>query len=64
LDDLKLIGERQEKFQIYLLTVGNFSDYIHKEFGLEENAKIVLKRKIISLTNLVLDIITELEQRV
>jgi hypothetical protein len=54
LDDLKLIREREEKFKTYLLTVGNFSDYIHMEFGFEKSAKIVPKRHIISLTNLIL----------
>lgn len=56
-------GRRGEegKLKTYLLTIGNFSEYIHKEFGLEKCAKIVAKWKIISLTNLVLDIITALQ---
>jgi hypothetical protein len=62
LDGLKLIWEREEKLKTYLLTVGNISDYIHTEFEFEKCAKIVPKRKIISLTNLVLDIITVLQR--
>jgi len=62
LDGLKLIWEREEKLKTYLLTVGNISDYIHTEFEFENCAKIVPKRKIISLTNLVLDIITVLQR--
>jgi hypothetical protein len=61
LDDLKLIGERDEKLKTYQPTVGNVSDYVHKECELEKCAQIVPKRKIISLTNLVLDIITGLQ---
>lgn len=61
MDGLKLIGEREEKPKTYLLVVGNDSDYIHTEFELEKCAKNVPKRKIISLTNSVLDIITVLQ---
>jgi hypothetical protein len=61
LEDLKLIGEREDKLKTYLLTIGNFSDIIHTEFGLEKCAKIVSERIIIALTNLVHDIITVLQ---
>jgi len=61
LDDLKLIGEREGKLKRYLLTVGNVSDYMHMECELEKCAKIVPKRKIISLTNLVRVIIIGLQ---
>jgi hypothetical protein len=56
--------KRDEKLKTCLLTVGNISDYIHTEFELEKCTKIVPKRKIISLTNLVLDTITVLQHLV
>ena len=61
LDDLEQIEEREEKLKTYLLRFGNVSDCIHTEFEFEKCAKIVPKIKILSLTNLVLDIITVLQ---
>jgi len=38
-------GKRGEKLKTYLLTIGNFNDYIYKEFGREKCAKIVEKEE-------------------
>jgi hypothetical protein len=43
-DDLKLIGKREEEFQKKMQVVRNFRDYIHMEFGPDKCSKIALKR--------------------
>jgi hypothetical protein len=56
MDGLKLIAKSKEELQRQIQTVKTFSDEIHMEFGLENCAKITLKRgKLISSQNLVID---------
>ena len=56
LDDLKLIGKRQEEIQKQIEVVQTFSDDFQMEFGLDKCAKIVLKRgKLVQSQNLILD---------
>jgi len=66
MDHLQLIGETEEELQKQMQVVRNFSDDIHKEFGLEKCAKSLLKRgKLVQSQNLILDFnreIQELEQ--
>jgi hypothetical protein len=66
MDHLQLIGETEEELQKQMQVVRTFSDDIHKEFGLEKCAKILLKRgKLVQSQNLTLDFnreIQELEQ--
>jgi hypothetical protein len=56
MDDLQLIGNRQEELQKQTQEVRAFSDDIHIEFGLDKCAKTVLKtRKLVQSHNLILD---------
>ena len=50
MDYLKLIGKTEEELQKQTKVVRIFSDDIRMEFGLEKCGKIVLRRKISSLT--------------
>jgi len=64
---LKLIGKKEEKQQKQMQVVRNVSDDIHRELGLDNCAKTVLKRgKLVHSQNLILDFnreIQELKQR-
>ena len=63
MDDLKLIGKREEELQKEMQVVRTFSDDIHTEFGLDKRAKIVLKRgKLVQSQNLILDFNKEIQQ--
>ena len=63
MDDLKVIGETEEELQKQMQVARNFSDDIHKEFGLDKCAKIVLKRgKLVQSQNLILDFTREIQE--
>ena len=55
MDDLKLMGKTEEEIQKEMQVVGNFSNDIHMDFGLDKCAEIVLKRgKLVYSQNLTL----------
>jgi hypothetical protein len=53
MDDVKLTGKTEEELQKYMQIVRTFTDNIHMEFGLDNCAKIVLKKgKLVHSQNL------------
>jgi len=63
MDDLKLIAKSEEELHKQIQIVKIFSDYIHREFGLEKCAKIAFKRgKLVHSQNLVIDINREIQE--
>ena len=62
-DHLQLIGETEEELQKQMQDVRTFSGDIHKELGLDNCAKIVLKReKLVQSQNLILDFNREIQE--
>ena len=56
MDDLNLIGNTEEELQKHMQVVRTFSVDIHKEFGIDKCAKIVLKTgKLVHSQNLIPD---------
>ena len=55
MDDLKMVAKSEEELQKQIKIVKNFSDDIHKKFGLEKCNKIAFKRgKQVHSQNLVI----------
>jgi hypothetical protein len=60
---LKMIGKTEEELQKQVQVVRTFSNDIHMEFGLDNCAKIVLKRgKLVHSQNLILDFNREIQE--
>jgi hypothetical protein len=64
MNDFKLIGKTEEGTQKKMQIARTLSDEIHSEFGLDKNAKIVLKKgKLVHSQTVMLDITREIQER-